>query len=258
MDQFVFVALKIILRLIFPVSIALLLWLAGMLLWRSRRLSFCLLLAGLVWLSVMSFPLTGMVLIRSLEAKAGPYADPAKLAAKGVRHIVLLSGGFRKGEVSPADRVGGSILRIHEAVRLWRGIPGCKLVLTGGIIPGLNESISLARAQADVAVNMGVPEGALILESQSWTTQDQARLVAPIVGREPFALVTSAFHMPRSLMLFRLRGLNPVPAPADFVAQKISLSYETLMPQAGGLWMTQIATKEYLFIWWLSARLRAR
>ena len=256
MEGIVFVAQKIILRLIFPVALALILGGAGLLLWRKRGLSFCFLLAGLVWLFAMSFPLTGITLIRSLEAAAGPYADPGKLASLGVRYVVLLSGGFREGELTPADKTGCSVLRVHEAVRLWRGIPGAKIVFTGGVIPGLNESISLARAMADVAETMGVPKSAMILETESWTTEDQARLVAPIVGTKPFALVTSAFHMPRSLLLFRLRGLHPVPAPADFAVQHPIFSYETLIPQASGLWMTQVAIKEYLFIWWFRIRHR--
>jgi len=256
MEEIVLVTQKIIVRLIFPVTLALILGGAGFVLWRKRRLSFCLVVAGLVWLFAMSFPLTGIGLIRSLEAAAGPYADPEKLASLGVRYVVLLSGGFREGELTPADRTGCSILRVHEAVRLWRGIPNAKIVFTGGVIPGLNESMSLARAMAEVAETMGVPPSAMILETESWTTEDQARLVAPIVGNKPFALVTSAFHMPRSMLLFRLQGLNPVPAPADFTVQAPIFSYETLIPQASGLWMTQVATKEFLFIWWFRIRHR--
>ena len=37
-----------------------------------------------------------------------------------------------------------------------------------------------------------------------------------MIGREKFILVTSAAHMPRSMALFRKRGLQPIPAPADF------------------------------------------
>jgi uncharacterized SAM-binding protein YcdF (DUF218 family) len=254
MEGIVFVAEKIVLRLLFPVSLSLILGGIGLALRRRRRLSFCFLSAGLLWLLVMSFPLTGITLIRSLEATAGPYADPGKLASRGVRYVVLLSGGFREGDLTPADRTGCSILRIHEAVRLWRGISDAKIVFTGGVIPGLNESVSLARAMADVAGPMGVPQSAMILETESWTTEDQARLVARIVGKEPFALVTSAYHMPRSLLLFRLQGLDPLPAPADFTVRAPIIGYETLIPQASGLQMTQIAMKEYLFMWWFRIR----
>jgi uncharacterized SAM-binding protein YcdF (DUF218 family) len=207
----------------------------------------------MAWLLVMSFPLTGLLLVRSLESRAGPYADPASLTAAGVRYIVVLSGHFREGDLVPADQLGCSVLRLAEGVRLWRRVPGSKLVLTGGIIPGLSPRIPIAQALAQTAVEMGVPPREMILERESWTTADQAKLIAPIVGKTPFALVTSAFHMPRSLMLFHLEGLKPVAAPADFLAKKITVSYDTLIPQANGLFLTQIGMKEYMGLWGVEA-----
>jgi uncharacterized SAM-binding protein YcdF (DUF218 family) len=249
MEQLLFVTQKIMLRLVFPVSLTLLVGIAGIILWRRRRLAFLLVLVSMSWLLVMSFPITGLLLVQSLESRAGSYADPASLMATGVRYIVVLSGHFREGDLLPTDRVGCSLLRLAEGIRLWRRVPGCKLVLTGGVIPGLSREIPIAQALAQTAVEMGVPPYALILESDSWTTADQAKLVARIVGTTPFALVTSAFHMPRSIMLFRLEGLNPTPAPADFLAKKITLGYDTLIPQAAGLQLTQIGMKEHLGMW---------
>jgi uncharacterized SAM-binding protein YcdF (DUF218 family) len=249
MKEFIFVAQKVALILILPASSALLLWIAGLLLWKRRRVACFLFAAGLVWLFVACLPVAGLLLMQKLEDEAGPYADPAALSAKGARHIVVLSGGFREGDLTPADRIGCSILRVMEAVRLWRAMPSAKIVLTGGVIPGLNREVSLAAALADVTVGLGVPREKLILESDSWTTEDQAEMARSIVGTEPFALVTSAYHMPRSLMLFRRAGLAPLPAPADFTARRIPLDYSTLLPQADGLWLMQTVVKEYAVRW---------
>ena len=94
----------------------------------------------------------------------------------------------------------------------------------------------------------------MILESKSWTTEDQAVLLRPVVGKEPFALVTSAYHMPRSLLIFRSYGLNPRPAPCNFLAKVIDLHYDTLMPSVTGMGLSQMATKEYLATWWFEVR----
>lgn len=249
MQEILFVVQKIILRLLFPVCVSLLFGIVG-LLFRRRSWSFLLVALGVIWLLVFSFPLTGLELIRSIEVKAGPYADPRQLAKDRVKYVVVLSGGFRDGNLSASDRLGASVLRLIEGVRLWRGLPEAKLVLTGGKTPGLSPEMSIAQALRSVAVEMGVPPKAIILEDMSWTTQDQARLTKPIVGKEPFALVTSAYHLPRSLLLFRLAGLRPIPAPCDFLAKKYYYDYETLIPQAEGLMLSQIATKEYLATWW--------
>lgn len=257
MELFLFVSKKILARLFFPVSVALLLGIAGIILRRRRGMAIFLLSAGMVWLLVFSFPLTGMMLIRSLEFKAGGYADPKTLSDLGVRRVVVLSAGFREGNLTHADRLGASILRLVEGVRLWKEMPGSKLILTGGIIPGLNTEVSIARALADMALDLGVPAEAMILESESWTTEDQARLVAPIVAKDPFALVTSAYHMPRSILTFESSGLRPVAAPCDFIARKILVHYDTLIPNGDGLLLSQIATQEYLVGWWVMLKQRS-
>ncbi|MCA1959175.1 MAG: YdcF family protein [Desulfomonile sp.] len=254
MDQLWFVLKKIIVLFLFPVPVVLFLALAALVFWRRRSPAFLLVFTSLAWLAVTAFPLTGLRLIAGLEDEAGPYADPAALSTKGVRYVVVLSGDFHEGEISSVDRLGCSVVRLIEGIRLWKGVPGSKLVLTGGMIPGLSEDVSIAKALADVSLQFGVPREALVLEDASWTTEDQAKLVAPIVGKEPFALVTSAYHMPRSLMLFRYQGVSPIPAPADFKAKKIKLNYSTLIPQARGLEMTQIAQKERLAMLWLAIK----
>ncbi|MFC1833883.1 YdcF family protein [Thermodesulfobacteriota bacterium] len=256
MQEIIFVLQKICLRLLFPVSVGLFLLCAGLFLRSRVKWSVILLIGGVVWLVLMSFPLTGLFLIGSLEKKAGPYADPAALCAKGVRYVVVLSGGFRDGELTPADRLGPAILRVMEGVRLWKGIPGSKLVLTGGVIPGINYGRPLSQAMEEMAVELGVRKEAIAKETISWTTEDQATLVKPIVGSEPFALVTSAFHLPRSMVIFRSQGLAPLAAPAEFRAKRIRLHYDTLIPNAEGLVLSQIATKEYLATWWVLLRNR--
>ncbi len=250
MEQIVFVIQKIILRLLFPVSIALFLGIMALILRRRRELSLWLLCACVVWLLVASFPITGLLLVRSIESKAGDYADPEDLSRKGVKYVVVLSGGFRQGPLTSGDRLGCSVPRLLEGMRLWRQIPDCKLVLTGGRIPGLSTEMTIAQALADTANEMGVPRDVMVLEDLSWTTEDQARLCSGIVGEQAFALVTSAYHMPRSMIIFEQAGLHPISAPADFIAKVIPINYETLIPQAGGLITTQIAFKEYMATWW--------
>jgi uncharacterized SAM-binding protein YcdF (DUF218 family) len=60
------------------------------------------------------------------------------------------------------------------------------------------------------------PNEDLILESDSKDTNDQARLIQPIVGDDLFLLVTSATHMPRSIALFKSLGMHPIAAPTDW------------------------------------------
>jgi uncharacterized SAM-binding protein YcdF (DUF218 family) len=255
-QEIVFITQKIVLRLLFPVGITLLLCIVGLACWRQRTWSFFLVCAGVVVLLALSFPLTGYRLVETIESKVPSYARPEDLVREGVRYVVVLSAGFREGDLTPADRLGSSVLRLIEGVRLWKAIPDARLVVTGGKTPGICYDMSIADGLAQMAMRMGVPQRAIIREDKSWTTEDQARLVKPIVGKAPFALVSSACHLPRSLVLFKLEGLRPIAAPCDFLAKKVYLDYETLVPQAYGLLLSQIAVKEYLALWWYLLKAR--
>jgi len=66
------------------------------------------------------------------------------------------------------------------------------------------------------AQDLGVGRQDMILKTQSRDTDDEAGLVAPIVGEQSFILVTETSHMPRAMTLFRKHGTHPVADPVDF------------------------------------------
>ncbi|MCB2227497.1 MAG: YdcF family protein [Desulfarculaceae bacterium] len=250
-----FIAKKVIGRLLFPVGQVLLLWLAGALIWwrrPQRRLGPLLMLAGGLWLLVLSLPITGTLLLHQLELRNYRYANPAALRQQGAAAVVVLSGGFSEGSASRADRLSQATLkRLLEGVRLWRQMPGAKLVLTGGSFGG---EMSEGQAMGEMALALGVPPKAMIMETKSWDTEEQAQQLRSLLGRRPFALVTSASHMPRSLALFRSYGMEPLPAPADFRTRDYRLSFYSFIPQAGGLKGSEEAFYEYLGLVWLRLR----
>ena len=82
--------------------------------------------------------------------------------------------------------------------------------MSGG---GAFDPVYEAEVMARVAREMGIPESDIILETKSIDTKDEARFIKPIVGNEPFVLVTTASHMPRSIALFKKLGMDPIPSP---------------------------------------------
>jgi uncharacterized SAM-binding protein YcdF (DUF218 family) len=258
-DGIGFVLKKVISRLCFPLGLSLVLGLVGLTLWRRRQgrgprlddglgrgagLGWWLAAAGWALLLVFSLPLTSWLLLAPIERQAGDYADAAALTAQGVKTIVVLGGGVHQGERTVYDRLkSGTAQRVMEAVRLWRQMPEGRILLSGGSYdPGLAE----AQVMAALARDLGVPETALELETESWDTGEQAVMLRQRLNGEPFALVTSAFHMRRSLALFRAQGLRPCPAPTDFGTKGASFTYNTLLPQAGGLSASEAAIYEYM------------
>lgn len=247
MDWVLFLTKKVLSVLVYPLGTALFLWLAGVIRWLFRprsRAGLLLVCCGALWLLVMSFPVTGFYLLHALEARAGPYADPAALRNKGVKFVVVLGGDLRGGDLTAADRVAyTSLVRLMEGVRLWKAIPGAKLVLSGGTYS--SDVMNCAEAMAAMAGQLGVPAEAMILESGSWDTQDEARYLKPILGKDAFAMVTTASHIPRAVMTFAKAGLRPIPAPADFETKRFVLDYRAFLPEARGLVTSQKALHEY-------------
>jgi uncharacterized SAM-binding protein YcdF (DUF218 family) len=243
-----FVIKKMLSVAIYPIGLTFILIFLALILSRNHRRRAARILFITAGLTLLFFSLgwTAHILVKSLEDEAGPYADPAKLRDAGIKFIVVLGVTAVKPDKSPSDRWDRSVLRLLEGWRLWREIPNSKLVLSGG-------AVSYADAMAVLPESLGVPRGAMILETRALDTDDEARLFQPIVGPHPFALVTSATHIPRAMSMFRGRGMNPIACPCDFMAIRTPSLYELCLPKAYWLNDSEIALHEYYgrLLYWL-------
>jgi uncharacterized SAM-binding protein YcdF (DUF218 family) len=154
--------------------------------------------------------------------------------------------------------------RILHAAKLYREGKAPRLILSGGRIEWSGAGRAESADMAELLVFMGVPEAAMLQDATSLNTRQNAVNVQKIVKQEqiqgPLLLVTSAFHMPRSIAIFRKLGLDVIPAPTDFLvasgdarrsaAQARLLS---LLPDAENLLYTTKAIKEYvgMMVYWL-------
>ncbi len=124
-------------------------------------------------------------------------------------------------------------------------IPGAKLVIFGPL-GSSNDAIQ------ELPVQLGVPRESLIIEIRAIDTSDQVELFKPLVSPDPFALVTAASHMPRTLYQFRSKGTNPMPCPCEFQTRRGDWTISMLLPTVLGLERSQTALHEYygrLFDW---------
>ena len=102
-----------------------------------------------------------------------------------------------------------------------------------------------------LAEHLGVPPGALLMETRSDDTASEAKDIMPYVGRNPFILVTSAFHMPRALGLFRHLGMQPIPASCNYLGDWTSQPFVMeIPPEADALVQSEVAWHERLGMIW--------
>ena len=112
-----------------------------------------------------------------------------------------------------------------------------------------------AKVMADVASVLGISENDIVLEPDSKDTKDEAVLIQKIVENEKFILVTTASHIPRSMALFKKRGMQPIPAPIDhWVKERQRISPGSFFPSTGELRKAERAIHEYLGLVWAKIR----
>ena len=96
------------------------------------------------------------------------------------------------------------------------------------------------------------PRRATLIEN-AIDTEEESLAVKRLVGTEPFALITSAWHLPRTMALFRHAGLTPLPCPADYSARAgDELEWRDFLWDTESLGRSTWAVRErigYLWIW---------
>ena len=247
MDSTLYIVKKILTAVAYPSGACLLLLSAGLILLvkHRKRVGTLLVMAATMMLLIFSMGWSGYALLKALETDAGPYADPSRLKQAVIKYIVVLGGTGIYDDLFPPDSWESVNPRFLEAVRLWRAVPGAMLMMSGG--PG-----SSANSMEGLAVRFGIPKEAMILETSAMDTASEAHSISKLVSKEPFALVTSAFHMPRALQQFRAAGTNPIPCPCDYRTTREWPMYQFLVPSGAGLYYSEVALKEYygrLFYW---------
>jgi uncharacterized SAM-binding protein YcdF (DUF218 family) len=81
--------------------------------------------------------------------------------------------------------------------------------------------------------------------------------VRALAGGNSLILVTSAYHMPRSMALFGNAGLACVPAPTNhLVKRQREFNPERLFPNSGAIRRAECAVHEYIGIAWSKLRKR--
>lgn len=250
---------KVLPQFVLPVGLtAILLFLTLFLIKKKPKTAFWLVLISLLLVSAAGNAYFSAFLTRSLEWRYMPPTGEVKADA-----IVLLGGGTEAPD-TPRQMVeiNSAGDRVLYATQLYKAGAAPLIILSGG-----NMSYSQARSTTPaqemqaMLVDLGVPQEALVLQSQSQNTAEDAYFTSAILAEKQIRtviLVTSAAHMERALMMFASPEISIIPAPTDYnVTQR---SWENLMrwdwktilthvmPDGGNIARTNLILHEYLGI----------
>jgi uncharacterized SAM-binding protein YcdF (DUF218 family) len=243
---------KLLPLLFYPLGLTIVLSIIGLFLFKRRRpkraSTLVILAIGLLYIS--STELVAHALTRSLESQNLPIAIAAADA------IVVL-GGVTKPPQIPRQlpEVSEAGDRVIYAAKLYKDGKAPKIILSGGRVTWKDETGSESSDMATLLDLFGIPRSAMLEDPTSLNTRQNAVNVKQIVDREQFhklILVTSATHMPRSLMIFRHLGMDVSPAPTDFYTTDADQRATpqgrllSLLPDVEYLFLTTRSLKEYV------------
>lgn len=183
----------------------------------KHQLSRSFLIIGTLLLFIWSLtPLTELM-IRSYEGQFAAFDINvlSEQQRQEIPYVVVLSGGYAPNENQPLSAQLGAftLTRLIEGISLHKALPNSRLIVSGSS----DLTVTEAEAMQKLAIDLGVAADKIIVERQSRNTFQHPRYIAPIVGKSPFILVTSALHMPRAMGQFQGYGLYPMAAPTHFL-----------------------------------------
>lgn len=161
--------------------------------------------------------------------------------------------GMTKHDVGPNDRVyfNCSADRVTHTVQLYKLGKLKKILVSGGSgrldAPEAKEAFEVVSALK----LMGVPEDVILIESESRNTHESAEAVKKMLGNSidpsECLLITSGYHLRRSISCFKKVGLNMNTFSVDFRSHRRKYAFDILFVpkiEAFGTW--NILVKEWV------------
>ena len=258
-----FVLSKTLGVLLLPTNFLIVLALVGVVLSLTRfaRAGRRIMIAAIVLLAFAACSPLGNVLLYPLESRF-----PAWSGAQGTPDGIVVLGGPIDPDLSLAHDVPvirSAPDRIVAAAALALKYPNAKIVFSGGSSSLISNEAREADYAAATFESLGVAKGRLIVDRASRNTYENAVLSKQLASPKPgerWLLVTSAYHMPRAVGLFRKVGFAVEPYPVDWhVGRDAADIFAFTQFSTDGLVRTDIAVREWLGLvaYWLAGRTSA-
>ncbi|MES2491523.1 MAG: YdcF family protein [Pseudomonadota bacterium] len=213
-----FIISKLVWAILTPGSLLLLIVIAAWALHRKRPvLSRSLLGITMLFLAALLITPIGAWTIRPLEA---PF-PAAQLDGRPVDGIIVLGGAL---DAEGTQRTGTPVMndaaeRLTTFVALARAYPQARLIISGGSGDPRRPDIREADEVKTLFVSLGLSPDRVMFERNSRNTYENAlyskQLAKPQAGQN-WLLITSAWHMPRSVGCFEKAGWTVIPYSVDY------------------------------------------
>jgi len=231
-----FILSKIIYAIVAPASLVALFFLFYFFLKKKF-----LLYAGIGLFLFFSNPFIGLNLFKmweidATEIKPGEHYDG-----------IIILGGF-VSTISVNNQIQRTVFadgndRMIQAISLYKKGISDKIIYTAGTDSIFNLHTAEAILAKEFLLEIGIPDSAIITESRSINTYENAMFTKKILEKldtawqkKKYLLVTSAFHMRRSMACFKKQGFNVTAYSTNFRALIENYTiFNTIVPSYGAL-----------------------
>ncbi|CAN5320803.1 hypothetical protein BH09BAC2_BH09BAC2_06710 [soil metagenome] len=227
-----FILSKLLISLLAPLTWIIIFMVAGLIFKNIRRKKICF-ITSLILLLLFTNPILLNIFARKWDAK------PDSAVASKTYSCAIVLGGYAAEDESEQGYFSNASDRFIQGVKLITAGTVKNILLTGAsgkIFPTSFKEAEWAKQQA-AALN--VPDSSIIIENKSRNTFENAQfsklMLYSLQLQPPYLLVTSAFHMRRSLYVFKKAGVDVIPYPCAYIQGRDKINFGGLIPSAGTL-----------------------
>ena len=214
---------------------------------RGGRAGGRLIVASLILLAIFGFSPLANALMVPLEQRFPPW-DESRGAPAG---IIVLGGAFDTVVAATRDDIPltDAAERMTASAALARKYPQARLIFTGGVGTLVYDGPTEGELARRFYTSLGIAADRIAIEEESRDTAENARFTWTLANPKPgerWLLVTSAYHMPRSIGAFRRVGFAVEAYPVDYRTRG-SEDLARPFPSLGeGLRRGDIAVREWI------------
>lgn len=216
-----------------------------------RKLGHGLMIVGIASLWLFSMPVIAYRLVNQLQNQyPALQSDNLKNRANDAVIVVLGGGDTRQPEYDNKQTVSETTLRRIQYAAYLHQQTQLPILVSGGRNPVSPKSEAELMAET-LRENFNINHA--YLEDKSLTTADESKMVKSILQEKHLKhiyLVTNAWHMSRSVYIFRQAGIDVIPAPMGYFVYGPGYALISYFPNMDALYASTVAIHEFLGLAW--------
>ena len=159
---------------------------------------------------------------------------PLPIATLDTYDVGVVFTGVSRASITPRDRVyfNQGADRITHTLQLYNEGKIKHILISGGLgFQQVNNSAAAERLKSFLLM-ANVPDSVITIETEAANTYENAVKSGEILIRDfpnqKYLLITSSFHMKRSLLCMKKAGIEIDPFPAGFLTSESTLNFDDL------------------------------